>query len=193
MLKSEKIQFTAGESILKGDNKSEACEANTWSSCCSESFNLRVGPDYSKNGNKAPSSKSLCEVVGVDLIQCNKRIDNIGSKLNFPSKWLDLNTSVKNMPPLFIVNFQIPSQFPISLFKEITDGPGASLVIYFRMSQVGYYIYMSMFICSVCSYTVYRHCIWLIYSIVSMRIFIPIVQLLMVHVVTNITLCILRF
>jgi hypothetical protein len=73
--------------------------------------------------------------VGVDCVQSNSRIDDIGSKLTFPSKWKDLDTHRAGVPPLFIINFQIPSEFPTSIFKEITDGPGWSLVLYFRMTQ----------------------------------------------------------
>ena len=69
-------------------------------------------------------------------VQSPGRIDNIGSKMNFPSGWKEMVTHHPKVPPLFIINFQIPSEFPTSFFSEITDGPGWSLVLYFRMSQV---------------------------------------------------------
>ena len=68
--------------------------------------------------------------------QSGKRTDDIGSKVNFPTAWKEMNTHLPLVPPLFIINFQIPCEFPTSLFKEITDGPGWSLVLYFRMTQV---------------------------------------------------------
>ena len=69
-------------------------------------------------------------------VQSDRKIDNIGSKVNFPSAWKGIDTHQPGVPPLFIINFQIPSEFPTSIFKEITDGPGWSLVLYFRMSKV---------------------------------------------------------
>jgi hypothetical protein len=39
------------------------------------------------------------------------------------------------MPSLFIVNFQMPSEFPTSLFTEIVDGKGYSVVLYFRVTE----------------------------------------------------------
>ena len=69
-------------------------------------------------------------------VQSGKRIDNIGSKVAFPPAWREVDSHHPLVPPIFIINFQIPSEFPTSIFKEITDGPGWSLVLYFRMSQV---------------------------------------------------------
>ena len=69
-------------------------------------------------------------------VQSGKKIDNIGSKMSLPPGWSEMVTHDPKVPPLFIINFQIPSEFPTSFFTEITDGPGWSLVLYFRMSQV---------------------------------------------------------
>ena len=56
--------------------------------------------------------------------------------MSLPPAWSEMVTHDPKVPPLFIINFQIPSEFPTSFFTEITDGPGWSLVLYFRMSQV---------------------------------------------------------
>jgi Protein ENHANCED DISEASE RESISTANCE 2, C-terminal len=160
---------TAGETFPNFDvGKSSGTEGvtpDTWSKCEPSSFNLRVGPDYSKHKRKEPSLGSLLEIVGVEWVnmiynssidvfiaaphltivpffnsvfQCDKRVDCVGSKVNFPSGWKDMETNKSDVPPLFIVNFQIPSEYPTTIFREITDGPGWSLVLYFRMSQVWY-------------------------------------------------------
>ena len=62
---------TAGSTFPAFSNENDTCEGripypNTWSSCDPNSFNLRVGPDYSKNKRKEPSSASLMEIVGVE-------------------------------------------------------------------------------------------------------------------------------
>lgn len=40
--------------------------ADTFSKCDPSSFNLRVGPDYSRQKRKEPSVGSLLEIVGVE-------------------------------------------------------------------------------------------------------------------------------
>ena len=79
------------------------------------------------------------ELVGVDLLRTPRRCDRIGSKLTIPEEFLAINTNDAVVPPLFIVNCQIPSEFQSSLSSvfsttEITDGPGFSLVYYFRVT-----------------------------------------------------------
>ena len=39
---------------------------DTWSKCEPSSFNLRVGPEYSKSKRKEPSLGSLLEIVAVE-------------------------------------------------------------------------------------------------------------------------------
>lgn len=128
--------------------------ANSWNVCESENFHLRVGPNYPKHGKKDKSPTSLMELVGIDCVSCPKRIDNIASRMQMPSSWAigggasagvgaGTGTSDENIgaamatqvPSLFIVNVQLPSEFPTSIFKEITDGPGWSLVYYFRWTD----------------------------------------------------------
>jgi hypothetical protein len=80
----------------------------------------------------------MYQLTNHSCIQSGKRIDNIGSKVDIPSAWTGLNTHCPKVPSLFIINVQIPSEFPTTIFREITDGPGWSLVLYFRMNQVCY-------------------------------------------------------
>jgi hypothetical protein len=65
------VKPTAGESFplfTAEVNSAGSCGAlpDTWSKCDPASFNLRVGPDYSKNKRKEPSVGSLLEIVGVE-------------------------------------------------------------------------------------------------------------------------------
>lgn len=62
---------TAGESFPLFTSEAPSagsCGAlpDTWSRCDPASFNLRVGPDYSKLKKKEPSVGSLLEIVGVE-------------------------------------------------------------------------------------------------------------------------------
>jgi hypothetical protein len=108
-------------------------DAHSWKHIDESTFSLRIGPNYSRTGAKAPSGQSLFELVGIDCVQCSARIDNIGSKVSFPNEWTDVVTNNEFVEPIFIVNAQIPSNFTTSLFETISDGPGWSLVHYFRI------------------------------------------------------------
>lgn len=123
---------TAGSTMPKAEGATP--KDNTWSNSNASTFSLRRGPNYEKNKQKAPSADALMELVGVDCISTSAKIDNIGAKMKIPEDWKTVNTTLAKVPGLFIVNFQIPSEFPTTIFKEITDGPGWSVVFYFKMT-----------------------------------------------------------
>lgn len=108
---------------------------NTWSKADASTFLLRAGPNYASSGKKEPSRKALFELVGVDCVETSAKIDNIGSQMEIPEEWLDIESTRKGVPQLFIVNVQLPSEFPTTIFKEITDGPGYSLVLYYKITE----------------------------------------------------------
>ena len=134
------INASGGERIQAGSTfpyspvEGPSAPNNTWTACDASTFSLRVGPDYGRNGRKAPSAPSLLQIVGVDCVRTTGRIDNFASRVDFPPGWADMPVYQAGVPALFVVNFQIPSEFPTSIFKEITDGPGWSLVLYFRLT-----------------------------------------------------------
>ena len=107
---------------------------NSWSECLHSTFNCRIGPNYGWNGKKAPSPPSLMNCIGMEFIKCDKRIDNIASKVKIPDEWI-IETNNKLIPPLFIVNVQIPAENPVSIFQEVNDGTGYSLVYYFQLKK----------------------------------------------------------
>jgi hypothetical protein len=137
----------------------------TWSSCDPNRFNLRIGPDYTKNKLKQPSQGSLMNVVGVEFLQSTTRIDDIGSKVELPSEWTTYNSSDKQhripVSPLLILNFQFPSEIPnplLSLFSApINDGPGFSVVLYCRLNEVRLLLYISYIITY---YTIYVYIVY---------------------------------
>eukprot|EP01038_Epipyxis_sp_PR26KG_P004812 gene4812-6741_t len=133
-------QFIAGQTFPKfGFNPIDDINTSTFkNSCCdcpSSSFNLRIGPNYKKNKLKAPSDTALYDFMGGDFVQCANRLDDFGSKVNFPSEWLKDSRSKLPVPQIMIINTQLPLDFSPSLFQQPTDGPGWSLVLYFKISQ----------------------------------------------------------
>lgn len=130
------IGETADDSKSDNNNKKIVSpNNNTWSRCLSSVFHLRVGPNYAKNGNKAPSNDALYNIVGIDIVRTPSKIDNIGSKITIPDEWKSIRCHRSGVPPIFIVNFQMPAEFPTTIFKTIKDGPGWSIVFYLQMSQ----------------------------------------------------------
>lgn len=55
--------FKAGSTLPRTQGDHAPC---TWSDCSSSRFSLRVGPDYSRNKQKASSPHPIMEVVGVE-------------------------------------------------------------------------------------------------------------------------------
>lgn len=137
-VKFDRFSGLASTSIGKLEGELDS-QSHLWTHCSASTFHTRTGPNYFKNKKKAPSGNALMELVGTDLVRTPARIDKIGSKIRIPEEFFSVNTNEPGVPPLFIVNAQVPSEFPTSLSglfgSEITDGPGWSIVYYFRMSQ----------------------------------------------------------
>jgi len=72
------------------------------------------------------------------VYKCSSKIDNIGSKVNLPKEWTQINTGQAGVPPVFIVQCQLPEVSMMSslpTFSDVTDGPGWSITIYFRIKE----------------------------------------------------------
>jgi len=93
-------------------------------------FPLRT-KHYMKTGKKAPSSKPLYELIGLDVYKTHCRVDRIFEHLSFP--WDLPDTKHPDVPPLLIFNVQFPTGKQ-SILPE-GDGRGASVVFYFRITQ----------------------------------------------------------
>lgn len=84
-----------------------------WNSTDGEKFNLRIGPNYSRNKKKAPSGPALYDCIAADLIQSTgkNKIKHIASKVQLPKpRDVDHLTEIvsSGLPRLIILNIQIP-------------------------------------------------------------------------------------
>lgn len=132
-LVNPKEKVLAGSSIsMVPSMPTNEQKRNTWSQCQHDTFSCRIGPNYGWNGKKSSSPSALMHCVGMEFVKCDKRIDDIGSKVKIPDEWI-IETNNSLIPPIFIVNVQIPAENPISLFQEINDGTGYSLAYYFQL------------------------------------------------------------
>jgi hypothetical protein len=107
---------------------------HTWSKIDSSEFNVRIGPNYSWNKKKAPSPPALYEPFAVDIFSTSARIDHATERFSLPENLANVDTGHKGVPPIFVVQIQIPLEEP-SLFTKVTDGPGWSIMMYFKISD----------------------------------------------------------
>jgi len=64
------------------------------------------------------------------------RVSDIGKKLNIPPEWSEgIDTGNPDIPPIFIVNAQIPHNWKTTLFTDKSDGPCFNLVIVYRLTK----------------------------------------------------------
>lgn len=106
---------------------------HTWQICDPTSFNVRQGPNYSRNKKKGPSGPSIYEPFAVDTFCARKRIDHIAQHLSLPDV-SDVDTHNPHVPPILMIQLQLPSDAP-PLFGTVEDGPGWAIVMYFKISK----------------------------------------------------------
>ena len=49
---------------------------------------------------------------------------------------MDVETSHPHVPAVFVIQLQIPSDPPASMFVTVEDGPGWAILMYFKITQV---------------------------------------------------------
>lgn len=93
--------------------------SHTWSICHHTSFLLRSGQNYSKNQEKSPSPPSIMNIIGVDIIRTENRIDHIASFIELHSDWLNIEPFHDFIPPLFVINAQVNLYLTLLYFTLI--------------------------------------------------------------------------
>jgi hypothetical protein len=69
------------------------------------------------------------------LLMCStkKRLDHCAQRFQLPCP--SLATQHPHVPPLLVIQVQVPSEPPSSIFSSAEDGPGWALVMYFRLTE----------------------------------------------------------
>ncbi|KAL7528808.1 hypothetical protein ACHAXR_002648 [Thalassiosira sp. AJA248-18] len=91
-------------------------------------FNLRVGPNYKKNKQKAPSGPALYDLVSMDFLYADTALKNTADKFCLPSipGITDVSTGHAHIPPMMVINTWLPGEEP-SVFAKNTDGETYSI------------------------------------------------------------------
>lgn len=86
-------------------------------------FNLRVGPNYKRNKQKAPSAPALYDLYSMDFLYDSTALENVTDKFKIPSipGVTDVPTGHAHIPPLLVINTWLPGDEP-SMFAKSTDG-----------------------------------------------------------------------
>lgn len=72
----------------------------------------------------------------MDIFRTSKRVDHATRHFALPPELTGLNTNHPHVPPVYVIQVQIPSEPPSSLFSSSTDGPGWTLVMFFKITDV---------------------------------------------------------
>lgn len=67
------------------------------------------------------------------------RIDHAARRFELPEDLVNLDTKHPHIPPIFVIQIQIPSEPPPSMFIAVEDGPGWSFLLFFKISEVYYF------------------------------------------------------
>ncbi|XP_051148757.1 uncharacterized protein LOC127263663 [Andrographis paniculata] len=102
---------------------------DSWSDVEPGSFRIR-GANYFKDKRKEFASNCAAYYpVGLDVFLSQRKINHIARFVELP-----LVHSSEKLPPLLVVNVQIPV-YPAAIFQGETDGEGISFVMYYKLSE----------------------------------------------------------
>eukprot|EP00985_Skeletonema_marinoi_P017886 scaffold9898_cov198-Skeletonema_marinoi.AAC.9 len=99
-------------------------------------FNLRIGPNYKRNKQKAPSAPALYDLYSMDFLYDSAALKNVSDKFKIPSipGITDVSTGHAHIPPMLVINTWLPGEEP-SVFAKNTDGDTYSIPMVFVLSK----------------------------------------------------------
>lgn len=124
----------AGSTLPHADEDYRTAPLHTWTKIDSKLFQVRIGPEYNRYKKKAPSAPPLYEAVAVDIFCARQRVDHAAERFQLPDT-SHIQTNNPHVPPIFVVQLQIPSDPPKSIFSSSDNGPGWALVMYYRITE----------------------------------------------------------
>ena len=125
-------KLTPGNTVSKRIEGVDASQ--TWSPTDASVFPVRCGPDYKKNGQKAPSAPALYDVLSVDIIDSASTLQShVAERMALPEA--PPVAECGPLPPLFIVSYQMPYNAPaLQGAKKVEKAPGSNVIIVCKIS-----------------------------------------------------------
>lgn len=120
---------------------------NAWIEGTGTTFDVRKGPDYKKNKEKAPSLESMADIVAVEVFRTDRKVKDMGKHYAIPPEWFqeDDGTPIDGeaeeketgVPLFFILNCMVPNYSPPNPVwgKAKTDGEGYSVIFIYRLKK----------------------------------------------------------
>jgi len=107
----------------------------TWSNGEGASFQVRLGPNYSTTGIKAPSFGSIYDIFAFDGYKTSKKkINDISRFYKIPTR--PVVPGDHDIPPVLIINVLVPNYNPALVGKGMTDGVGYSMVFFGELNEL---------------------------------------------------------
>jgi hypothetical protein len=144
---SKSKKLTPGSTIFKigspdhelaQDGKKESYGEWTWIDA--DTFNVRVGPDYHINKQKAPSDKAIYECFACDVYALEKKqwhlarhFDGFKQSKN-AEETKEASAEQSFLPEFLLLTVLSPSYAP-GIFYPVTDGKGFATLIFHKLSD----------------------------------------------------------
>lgn len=121
------------KTTLDEEESAKNCEPQTWSNCDCTTFNVRKGPNYSVNGQKAPSKAGLYKIFAIDTFRSAKKVKNVSKYFKVPKLKYIKDSKI---PPVVIINVMVPNYSPPTFsWSDKTDGDGFSIIIFAELTK----------------------------------------------------------
>lgn len=115
------------------DSTKESFGEWTWVSA--DTFNVRIGPDYSYYKRKAPSEDALYETVACDVYSLRKKMWHAGRYFDLEKFMSDKKEDAcGGLPEILLINVLAPVYAP-GFFYSQTDGKGFMVTMILKLSD----------------------------------------------------------
>mmetsp|Transcript_23895 Transcript_23895/g.68628 ORF Transcript_23895/g.68628 Transcript_23895/m.68628 type:complete len:140 (-) Transcript_23895:692-1111(-) len=91
------------------------------SECAGSQFNVRVGPNYARKGNKSPSDDSMYHLSSVHMFKaesCTKHL-HMATRMPLPEPLVPADSPGLPLPQLLVVTLVAPEQGPATVIMIV--------------------------------------------------------------------------
>lgn len=127
------VDWDAPAGLIKAGSTSAHLPKGTFGLGDGTAFKLRVGPDYKRNGRKAPSMPNIYQAATIDFFKVEKIVLGITERLSLPPPpdsppGAPPTPNHTGLPRRLIINCMVPAEAP-SLLATTVDGPCYQVVV----------------------------------------------------------------